>query len=366
MKKKILFIMTNLCGGGAEKVLVDIINHMDFEKFDITLFLLRKEGVYLDKLDSRINVIYDAKNMRGIYAKYIQKRFIKYFPKVFYKHNIINNYDIEIAFLEGLPTKVLAYSSNKNSKKIAWVHIDLVKKHWTKKIYNNNNEEEYCYNKMDDIVFVSNESKGAFKKIFKNNMTNKHIIYNPVIDHEIKDKANEYDVKFDKFTIVSVGRLDYQKGYDRLIQVHAELVKNYDYKLVIIGEGPQRRELEELINKLGVQNSVELKGFINNPYPYMRSADLFISSSRTEGYPLVLLEALVLKKVIIATKITGNNEVLDYGNKGIMCENSTKGIYSALRNILENKELFIELENKLSKNVTDYKARIKEIEQILL
>lgn len=367
MKIKILFIMTNLCGGGAEKVLVDIINNMDFERFEITLFILRKEGVYLNKLDDRVTVIYDSKNMSNIYSKYLQKRFIKYMPKIFYRLKIKDKFDIEVAFLEGMPTKVLAYSKNKNSKKISWVHIDLLKKHWTKQMYISNKEEENCYNKMNDIVFVSKESKESFEKLFRNN-SKKHVVYNPVIDEEILRKSNEINIKYDKFTIVSVGRLDYQKGYDRLLKVHSRLIKKYDYNLMIIGEGPQRIELESLIKELNIQESVELKGFVSNPYVYMKGANLFVSSSRTEGYPLVLLETLVLNKAIVATKITGNNEVLNYGELGIMCEDSEEGLYTELNKILEDKSIVEGIETHL-RNIkwkSNYMQKIKEIENILI
>lgn len=366
MKKDILFAITNLNGGGAEKVLVDILNNIDFEKFNIDLLLLKKEGVYLEKLDSRINLIYDSKNINSIYSKYIQKRFIKYFPKIFYKKLIKKIYDVEVSFLEGLPTKVIANSNNKNSKKIAWVHIDLLKKHWTKYIYKKG-EEIKCYEVMDDLVFVSEAVKTSFKKMFKNN-SKKHVIYNPIISDDIICKANEEKIKFGEFTIISVGRLDDQKGYDKLIKTHAKLVNKYKHRLLIIGEGPKRLELEKLIYKLGVSSTVELKGFVTNPYKYVNAADLFVSSSITEGHPLAVLEAIVLGKAIVGTKITGTNEILDNGKYGIICESSQRGLDEAIEYIFKNNSIIKKLEEKSCERARqfNYKDNIKSIESLLL
>lgn len=367
--KKVLFLMNDLSGGGAEKVLVDLLNHIDTKKFDITLVLLEKKGIYINSLNKNIKVKYLSGSnslIDRIYRRLIQYKWIKYFPKSFYKYHIKNQYDVEIAFLEGWTTKLINYSTNKNSKKIAWVHIDLLKKHWTKKMYKEN-EELICYNNLDEIIFVSSDSKNSFEKLYKDCNTNKKIIYNPIIIPEIEKKSEEIDVKFDDTTIISVGRLCTQKGYDRLIKAHANIVKDYPHKLVILGEGDQRNILENLILELNVQNSVELKGFIKNPYPYIKASDIFISSSITEGYPLVVCESIVLEKPIICTDITGPREILNNGEYGVLCENSVDGITLALKNILSDpSEIYnYTIKSKERKKQFDYKSIIEEIENII-
>lgn len=364
--KKILFVMPNLCGGGAEKVLIDILRYIDKKKFDITLLLFNMGEVYDDEIPKEVSVKC-IKDVTKFIPDIIWTGLAKYFPKLFYKLIIKEKYDTEIAFMEGLATRFVGGSNNSNSKKIAWIHIDLLKKHWTKDIFLEGKEEE-CYNKFDDLVFVSNDAKLAFNNLFKENKSKKHVIYNPIITHEIEEKSNEYDVNFDDFTAVSVGRLDYQKGYDRLIKAHADLVNLYPHKLVILGEGSERENLETLIKDLNVEGSVKLKGFIKNPHPYIKSSDLFISSSRSEGYPLVVCESMILEKPIVATNITGPREILCEGKYGILCDDSEEGIKEALKEVLENKNLMHIYKQKSiqGKKSLDYKDVINDIEMLLV
>lgn len=357
--------MPNLRGGGAEKVLIDVLKNIDKREFDITLLLFNKGEVYDDQIPSDINVKCIKDIIKFIPSR-IWIRLGKYFPKTFYKFIIKEEYDIEIAFMEGLATRFVGASKNKNSKKIAWIHIDLLAKHWTKNMFLKGQEDEY-YNKFHDLVFVSDDAKTSFCKLFKNNTSKKHVIYNPIIPYEIELKSKEENINFEKFTIISVGRLDYQKGYDRLIKVHAELVKYYEHKLVIIGDGYERKRLEQLIKDLNVEDSIELKGFIKNPYPYIKAADLFVSSSRTEGYPLVVCESMILEKPILSTNITGPREILDKGKYGILCDESESGIKEKLKEIFENRNLISLYKEKSieGKKTLDYKSVINQIEKLL-
>lgn len=228
-------------------------------------------------------------------------------------------------------------------------------------------EESKCYSKFNDIVFVSKKAKSAFKEVFIENKANKIIIYNPIIDDELIKKSNEFKVNFDGFTIVSIGRLDSQKGYDRLIKVHASLVNKFPHKIIILGEGGERRNLEKIIKDYGVEETFKLNGFVNNPYPYLKAANLFVSSSKAEGYPLVVCEALVLGKAILATNITGNNEILNNGEYGLLGHDSVDGIKRELEMLLRDTNLIKEYEyrSKLGGNRLDYKQIIKDIEDIL-
>ncbi|MFL0163635.1 glycosyltransferase [Candidatus Clostridium helianthi] len=365
MKRKIAFFITNLEGGGAEKVLVDIVNSINADKFDITLVLLKKKGVHLNKVrkDITIKNIFSSNRILGA----MSYRFLRYLPKIYYKLKIKEKYDVEVAFLEGLPTKLISASNNIHSKKIAWVHIDLIKEHWTKKYYDSINDEKESYKKFNEIIFVSEDSKQAFNKLFSNLNIKERVIYNPILIDDVIEKSKERNVKFEEFTIISVGRLHKQKGFYRLIKVHSELCKKYPHKLIILGEGPERNKLENEIKELGVKNSVELKGFVSNPYPYIKAADLYISSSISEGHPLVILEAVALEKAIIGTRISGTREILKDGECGILCESTEDGIKQALEYVLSNDNVIKKLENKSKKRKKDfnYRENIREIERLL-
>lgn len=364
MKKNILFMTPHLGGGGAEKVIVDVLNNIDTEKFDITLVLLQKRGIHLNNLKANIGIKYLV-NDNKISIK-IQELCIKFIPKIYYKIMIRDKYDIEVSFLEGWTTKLIANSSNNKSKKIAWVHIDLMKKHWTNFIFFNL-EEERCYNKFDDIVFVSSDAKNSFIKLFDSNKSSKHVIYNPIMTEEINKKANEFDISFNLFTVLSVGRLEEQKGFDRLIKAHSNIVKDYPHQLVILGDGDERESLIKLIDKNGVNDSVKLIGYKENPYPYIKASDLFVCSSRAEGFSLVVAEAISLEKPILSTRVSGPIELLNNGEYGYLCENSKEGIENGLKEMLANKEYIKYYSDKCKerKRRFNYKKIIKQIESLL-
>ncbi len=358
-----MFVMPNLSGGGAEKVLIDIINNIDIEKFEVTVVLFKKEGVYLKSIPTNVKLISMSDKLKGSWRIWYKLFYI--FPNFFYKLFVKENFDIEIAFMEGWATKFVANSNNKGSKKIAWVHCDIFSKHWTNHMFKKNEESE-CYNKFNEIIFVSNDSKGQFNKLFKNIKTKQKIIYNPVIADDVYRKANEQVIKFEEFTFISVGRLDQQKGFDRLIEAHSRIVKKYPHKLIILGEGLRRREIEKQVFQLGIGKSVELMGFKKNPYPYIKAADAFICSSRSEGYSLVVVESIILGKAILSTNVNGPKEILENGKYGLICENSIDGIENSMKMILKDRSLvgFYEQKSEEKQKFLDYEKCIKEIEDL--
>lgn len=363
--KNIAFIMPNLEGGGAEKVLIDILNYINLNKYNITLILFERRGTYLDKLPKEIEIICIKDKLKIIPLKILLK-FMKYFPKSFYRFYIKDKYDVEIGFMEGIATQLVANSNNLYSRKIAWVHADMLKFHWTKRLFRGNNEAK-CYDSVDDIIFVCNGAKEAFETVFSDNIVNKIVINNPIISDEIIGKANEESINFNDFTIVSVGRLIPIKGYDNLIKAHAELVKKYKHRLVIIGDGAEKESLHNLVTKLKVESSVELRGFDRNPYKFIKAADLFVSSSISEGYSLVICESIILEKPVLATDTTGAIEILNNGEYGILCGKTTYDLKEALINIFENKSLLkIYKEKSITrKHDFDYKQIINKIENLI-
>lgn len=366
-KKKVMFLIQEPSGGGAEKVIVDILNNIDTEKLDITLNVIYKEGIHLDQIKSDIKINYLIKDKYIKYKKIINKIYIKYFSKTFYKRFIKDNYDVEIAFLEGAATKVIGNSTNNYSKKIAWVHTDLLNFHWTKQFYKIN-EESKVYDKFNEIVFVSKDAKESFKKLFIQNKSNKSVIYNPVIQNQIIEKSKLFDIKYDKLTLISVGRLIDVKGFDRLIKVHSKVVKKFNHNLVILGDGPEKQKLQNLIEDLGVKDTVKLEGFKLNPYPYIKASDIFVCSSKVEGYPMAVLEAICLEKPILSTNITGPREILDEGKFGILCDNSEEGLETKILEIISDthKINYLKEQSKKRKKDFDYNKVINDIEKIIL
>ena len=364
--KNIAFWIPNLLGGGAEKVLIDILKLLPKNKYNITLILLYKKGIYIDNIPKNIKVKYIFGNISNKFiCKFIDDIFIKYFSGFIYKYFIKDTYDIEISFLEGATTKILAASNNKKSKKIAWIHTDMDKFRWSSRFYKSEQEEENVYKKYDKLIFVSKNAQENFFERFKINVSSE-VIYNPIIVHEIESKANINNVKYDELSIVALGRLVKVKGFDRLIQAHSNIKSKFKHKLIIIGDGPEKENLISLCYELNVEDSVEFKGFKKNPYPYIKAGDIYVCSSFTEGYQLAMVEAIILEKPIISTNIPGPKEILENGKYGVLCENSQEGLEKALYNVLGNNLLNnLKIKSIDNKKRIIEKSSIKKIESIL-
>ena len=361
---KILFFIENLSAGGAEKVLQNLVNNMDSEKFDITVQTVWKENPekYLNK-----NIKY-----KFIYPSYSKLNNYKYrlsiLLKTIYPLHIKDNYDIEVAYLECGATKVISTSTNKKAKKIAWVHCDL-----SKKISNINefkNKSVNWYKKFDKVVCVSRDVEKSFKGIYGNEFDTE-VIYNVIDDYSIKEKSNESvdDYSFDKKipTIVSVGRLSGEKRFDRLIEAHKTFLdEGFLNNLLIIGEGDERERLEQIIKASGAEKSVTLLGFKNNPYPYIKNADLLACSSDYEGFSSFVAEGLILGKAIVTTKCNGMKELLGSSQYGIITEGTAKALAEGIKKLLNDSSLKEEYERNALERGKGFsiEASVKETEKL--
>ena len=237
MKKQLLFLIESLSGGGAEKVLVTLVNNLDRSKFDITLCCVVNTGKYISTLNSDVHYTYiipDISSLKGIkrwYYSFLYHLVYQWLPlKWVYKLFVPQNKDVEVAFVEGFATKLLSYSTNRKSKKIAWIHTDLNNNHWTKLVYKNIKEEQTCYQQYNQIITVSDTALSAFKRIFKEVRIPIQTLYNPIDSNEILSKGKEKIscIKTSKIRLVSVGRLVYQKAYDRLLRIVNLLIQQND------------------------------------------------------------------------------------------------------------------------------------------
>ena len=370
MKKKILFLIESFAGGGVEKVFIDLINNMDISKYDITVMSIWDYGVRKKDLRKDVKYKYIFPNIRGI-SRVFHNFVEKSDGSLLYKLGIREKYDVEIAFIEGRATKIIGASNNPNSRKIAWVHIDLSQGHWTSRVFRESLEREKdCYKKFNDIVFVSNSAKEGFKNLFGDDFNNLQVKYNPIITEEVVKKAeeevNDIEKPKDKMLLVTSGRLVSQKGYESLLEACNKLNKdNIKYELWILGKGWARPKLEELINKYSLSN-VKLLGFKENPYKYISKGDLFVCSSKNEGFSLVIAEAMILGLPVISTNCSGPNELLNFGQFGYMVENNEEALYEGLKEIINNDEKLKYYKKKSKERIDffNYKNRISDIERL--
>ena len=333
---KILFFIETLEGGGAEKVLRDLVNHMDQTKFDITVQTVWPcDSSKLLVPGVRYKTTFREKN------KINQQRYrVEAELGILYQLHIKDDYDIECAYLEMGPTKVMAASTNKKAKKLAWVHCDL-----TKAV---GNPIEYAkktaswYAKYDQVVCVSKNVKEAFETLYQQRFPSS-VLYNVIDDAAIIEKANllpEERIQKRRFTVLSLGRLSAQKNYLRLLKAHKQLLdEGIPHDLWIFGEGPQRRLLEQYVEEHDLQNSVCLPGFQKNPYPYMKEADLLVCSSNYEGFSTFLTEGLILGKPIVTTDVTGVREQMGDSEFALVVDNDDEAFYQGLKRMLCDESL---------------------------
>ena len=371
--KKVLFLIHTLQVGGAERVLVDLVNSLPKNKFDITVMTVVDMGALRSQLKKHIK--YDSifkfeklKKFSGGDKKYssnintrksknpLKSLAIKAYESFWktgdiekiYKEHIKEKYDIEIAFLEGIPSKVISFSDNKNSKKIAWIHVDLINEPKSDRFFRSLDEQKKVYSKFNKIVCVSNVVKEQFCKkygIAKNKVT---VIHNPIDSKNIIKKSKVKIIqKKNKFTFCSVGRLSPQKGYDRLIMASSKLYEDgFNFETWIIGVGAEESKLKKLISKYKIPN-VKLLGYQSNPYSYVKVADAFVCSSRAEGFSTAVSEAIVLGKPIITTECSGMEEMLGNSKYGLICDNNLEALYQSMWKFLADREFY----NKYGKAV---------------
>jgi glycosyltransferase involved in cell wall biosynthesis len=242
----------------------------------------------------------------------------------------------------------ILHSTNHSSKKIIWIHNDLSQvKEYT-------NEEIRKFFGFDSIMVISKKIEQMFYDLAKNEIEKRKIvkIYNPLDTKEILTKSEQpvVNYKFDENvpTFISVGTVFPQKGFDRLLRVHKKLLdEGLHHKIVIVGDGYDFENIKHLKTELGVDETATMLGFTDNPYPYFKHSDFYILSSRYEGFPTVLFEAITLNKKIIATEVSGVNEMLNNGELGLIVENSEDGIYLGMKKALTEPEFFSDFTEKL-------------------
>lgn len=340
MNEEVTFFIPTLGGGGAEKVLVNLINNMDPSKFDITLLVLFNTGNNKKYLNSNIKY------------RYIFRRRFKgniHFLKLFSPTSLANKfikdeYDVAISYLEGPTTRIISGIQNNNTKKINWVHSKTLKSYLVKS-YRNFEELKKCYNNYEYTVFVSETAKDSFIKEIGIGQSKYIVRYNTIETEKIIKKSNDSikDLKFNtqKTNLITVGKLIEVKGYDRLLKIAKKLIKeNYNIHIYILGEGHLENKIKKIIEDNRMDSYVTMLGYKDNPYKYVKQADLFICSSYSEGFSTAVTESVVVGTPVITTRVSGMEEMLGRNNKyGFIVENDSKALYEGIVTLIGNKNL---------------------------
>ena len=372
--KKVLIVMTSLYNGGAEKSLVNLLNEMKSDKYEIDLLLFKRSGMFLEQLPSWVNVLETPRELKALYTpeilrkKSVSKILCRYVGtavsqvltsnsrerkgmrwKYFYSNQIEKlqgHYDVAFAYISG---EILYYVSEKveADKKIVWIHNDYREAKHPKR-YDLPHLE-----KMDKIVSISDRCVDIIKEEFPHlsdrvlmipNITSSSVVHNRAEEFY----PSEYDEK--KFKILSIGRLVPQKGFDIAIDA-AKILKERGVKFCwyIVGEGEEREKLEKQIKENYVEDFVKLLGSKENPYPYIKNCDLFAQTSRYEGKSVVLDEAKILAKPILVTNYPTVADQIKKNIEGYIVELNAKGIADGIEILIKDFNMLNMFRENLSK-----------------
>lgn len=354
-KKKILFINNNfMYSDGTARALINLVNNLDPEKFDVTVMSL-----YICDMELAKELRKDIKLVKcfGFYFRGF-KRIVKLLPARFwYKKFVKEIYDIEVAFQCDLPTFMIDASLNKNAEHIFWMHG-----------YDNYKE---IFAKADKVVCVSKANEDRCRKECDGNVDVTHL-YN-IVDNSIIEKASENPVAsgFDftekkKPLFVTVGRLSPEKGYVRLVHIMKDLKdEGFDFTLAIVGGGAEESKILDAIKECNLSEQVFMTGAVNVPHNITVQADAFICSSFSEGYSTACTEAAVLGRPVITTDVPGGKEIIGDCECGLLTGKDDESLKEGIRKVLQNPELLEEWKETMKRTKEHFgmTARVGEMNE---
>lgn len=329
----------NLGPGGAEKVLVNLVNHMDPAQFDITVLSLFDVGVNRQFLAPHIHYRYCFRKMfRG--NSHVMKLLS---PRLLHEWLIKDRYDVEISYLEGPCARIISGCPHRDTKIMTWIHCMPNSRDNVTLGFRSYQEAMDSYARFDRVVCVSRTVEEGFQRVFPD-CGNTTVCYNTNDSAAIQQMAAEpLEGTFQpgEFRMVGVGKLIPVKAFDRFVRIHARLRgEGYPVHSDILGDGALRHDLEQLAIELGVSDSVSFLGYQTNPYKHVANSDLFVCSSLSEGFSTAATEALIVGTPVCTVEVSGMKEMLGESNEyGIVTENNEEELYQGIRKLLDDPAL---------------------------
>lgn len=364
MKKKILFVNDEMTMGGVARILIGLLNKIDMDQYDVDVLILHPHGELMDELprgvrlikshpffnavDTNIGELVRSKQLIKIIHKLILVLLMKtgmIVPviKSIRKNLLQHKYDVEFSAKEGFCTIFVSCGDAK--KKLNWVQVDYSVQNYSK---NHMGLMIKALKNIDLNIACSEKVGKAYGEMFK---TNRIQVINNFIDTEtVEQKLKEtVDVtKYPEFTFITVARFHPQKSVDRLIQAFAFVHKqNPNSRLVVIGDGEQKKMILDLIESNQIQDHVVLLGIKHNPYPYIKEADVFVLSSLYEGFPTIVVESLLSGTPVLATDVAGVKEQILRTEHGWIVENSQEALQKKMLDVSLEHELISAFKLKL-------------------
>lgn len=329
MKKNIIFCAYSLDIGGIETSLVSLLNNLDYQKYNVYLFLVKKEGLFLSSISDKIQIItFNACESNNI----LFRKTVNFFKLLYFKLKYKNKFDFSAAYATTIRacTK-LAYHFSKNNA--IWIHSDYTTEFKDKEL------EKFIkfinVQKYNKVVFVANSIKDNFVKAGIT-FNGKCYVFNNFIDYKrIKRLSEEKIIHKRKTTLLNVSRHEEKaKNLLLLLRCVKRLInEGYDFDLWMIGDGPDHNLYTSYVNENGLEDTVKFFGKKSNPFIYYKAADAVVLSSVIEGNPVVFVEAKVLSKPIITTNVSDALTEVN-GKYGIVTEINDESFYSGLKQFL--------------------------------
>lgn len=383
--ENIIFVINNLNTGGVQCSLLNLIGKIH-SKYNISVVCFYHSGVNSLPANVRFIVPHSPFHYFGVAQDELKKKPLQYaarfiwavFTKLFGRSFVIRmmlpfqkklgDYDCAISYLHEAPQNSFYGGCNefvlekiKAKKKVTWLHCDF------ELCGANSKASEKIYQQFDEIVACSEGTKRAFLRCMPQ-FKDKCVAIRNCNDYEnIRMLAGD-GIPYDKseFNIVTVARLSKEKGIERAIEAVKRCVKKgYKLHYHIVGSGDQAEHLKKLTRDYGLENAVTFYGNQNNPYPYMKNADLFLLPSYHEAAPMVFDEAACLGVPVLATETTSTDEMITESGSGFVCENSQNGIADGLMKVLKNPDSLVEIKKSLNNRQFTNQDKINKVSEII-
>ena len=384
MKKNLLFVMPSLCSGGAEKSLVTLLSLIDSTKYNIDLFLFRREGLFLPNVPEHVNVIDGGESyglFEGAAAEYIKAsvkklRFDKILNRIRYSKALASgdrekiwqclktafpknkkHYDAAIGYLEG---NAIYYCVDciDADKKIGYIHSDY------NKLELNKDFDLDFYKKLDYLVGVSEQCGKVLCDNFCEINDRIRVVENITSPLVLKNLSEDTIPEYENISapkILTVGRISSPKGYDIAVDAAEILDKNgINFKWFSIGKGELMPQIEERIKEKHLEEKFILLGERANPYPYISGCDIYVQPSYYEGKSIAIDEAKCFAKPIVATKFTTVFDQLAQGETALLAEIDAQSVAEKITELINDKTLCQKLTDNLN---STHKGNEEEIEK---
>ncbi|WP_067149391.1 glycosyltransferase [Pseudotamlana agarivorans] len=393
MKKNLIFVMNNLNCGGAENALVSLLQVLDFDKYNVDLLLFKKEGIFLDKLPSKVNLLespiefrfFDMPLKKAVFTSIKMLRFDILFARIASIYSVKSEkidtvraqklwkyltltlktqpkkYDAAIGYLENLPNFYVVEKIHAN-KKIGFIRNDY------NKLQLNPDLDRPYFKKLTALLTVSEECANILKNTFNDLPITIGAMHSVFSERTINLMAEEENLELNNegISIVSLGRLSPQKRFDLAIEACSILVKKgINIKWYVLGDGAMKKELEDLIKHLGLENNFFLLGLKENPYPYIKNASAYVQTSIFEGRSRAIEEAKILKKNIIVTNFPTVKDQITHKENGFIVDINSESIAHGIQEVMSNENLKLHMSHVLQNLKIDNDKELRVLYNII-